>query len=174
MNQPSGSPSKTAIAQSCLEHLDQEIRLLQHYLTISNEIQDRVGAPSTDDGGATENHLEGLSEQTHAVASSREQLRQAMARYLDVPVQQATVRRLAGTLDSPDADSIREKTDQLVELEATIQSLHRTNSLLVRQTIDIYQKIAVGLSHPGSDSVTYSPSGQISVADHSGFLQTDC
>ena len=161
------------LANRCKAHLAQEIELLEKYIEISSSVYENVGSTTTEvpDSDAL---LDSVAGQSQSVSDSRYQLRVDIAEYLDVPVQQATIRVLVEHVDDVDAESIRQQRSKLLELESVIQQQNHTNSLLIRQTMDLYQRIALELTAPKTGAPTYSPSGELTTNNSSTFLQTDC
>jgi len=77
-------------------------------------------------------------------------------------------------LDSNNRQALSSKRDELLELESSIQQQNRTNSFLIRHTIDLYQRIAMELSDQRPSATTYSATGELSCGSTTNLLQTDC
>ncbi|MDG2013523.1 MAG: flagellar export chaperone FlgN, partial [Pirellulaceae bacterium] len=126
----------TAITQQCLNHLSKEVELLQSYITVSTMIHDNLGV-STEALEDENDPLTKLGKHTSQMEKERQQMTTAIAEYLKVPPQQATVRTLMETLDGENKRLLAEKRDELLGLESSIQQQNRTNSFLIRHTIDL-------------------------------------
>ena len=163
----------TAITQQCLSHLSKEAELLQNYIQVSTMIHDNLGV-STEALEDENDPLAKLGKQTAQMEKERLQMTTAIAEYLEVPQQQATVRTLMDTLEGENQRLLTEKRDELLGLEASIQQQNRTNSFLIRQTIDLYQRIAMELSDQRPAATTYSAKGALSSDSTTHLLKTDC
>lgn len=164
---------ETAITQQCLSHLSKETELLQHYIQVSMMIHDNLGV-STEVLEDENDPLAKLGKQTTQMEKERLLMTAAIAQYLGVPEQQATVRTLLDTLGEENRKLLAEKRDELLGLEASIQQQNRTNSFLIRHTIDLYQRIAMELSDQRPAATTYSATGALSSDSTTNLLQTDC
>jgi len=98
----------------------------------------------------------------------------ALSEYLSVPRTQATIRGLLNVISGENAQTISEQRARLLELESSIQKQNRTNSFLIRQSIDLYQRIAIELTDQRPGAPTYSSSGELTPDNSANFLQTDC
>jgi hypothetical protein len=174
MKQKPPSSRDSRIADQCATHLQREIDLLEKHIQISDDINERLGSSVTSEDSKSEEWLGYVAANSGALATERNDLKKAIAEYLGVPVQQATIRRVLSTLGPEHAGLIRQQFEKLFELEALIQKKSRTNSLLIRQTMDLYQRIAVELASPKTAAPTYSPTGELNVNTGSSFLQKDC
>jgi hypothetical protein len=174
MNKRSQFEGEPDIAARCAAHLEREIDLLEQHLSVSNSIHNHLGTSGGDDDTSPDEWLEYAAAQSGALAADRNELRTALARFLDVPLQRATIRLLLSSLDDASASRIRQQVGKLESLESAIRKLSHTNSLLIRQTMDLYQRIAFELSNPGTMAPTYSPSGELTLHEGASFLQKDC
>lgn len=165
--------AEVEITRKCLSHLSNEIELLEQYILVSNAIHENVGvSPSPTDSG--EDQIAALTKQTEALALERERLTVALSAYLSVPRTQATIRGLLKVINGDNARTISQQRERLLELESSIQKKNRTNSFLIRQSIDLYQRIAIELTDQRPGSPTYSSSGELTANNSANFLQTDC
>jgi flagellar biosynthesis/type III secretory pathway chaperone len=166
--------SQARIVSRCEEHLQKEIELLQEHLEASNSIQERLGGKESPDDRYADQWIEYASRKTAALAEERNTLRSLIASFLAVTPQQATVRLLISQLDEPVAAGLKQQFDTIHELDAVIQQRNRTNTLLIRQTMDLYQKIALELASPGPAAHAYTPAGKLAVSECGSFLRKDC
>ncbi|MGI9515713.1 MAG: flagellar export chaperone FlgN [Pirellulaceae bacterium] len=162
-----------SIADQCIDHLAQEIDLLEQYFEVASAIYDQVGA---EDPASTERQqmTEALSSRADQLSLARTKIKTQLAAYLGVPAQQATIRGLAEKLTGEQADTIRGQRARLLELETEIQKQNRTQSFLIRQSMDLYQRIAMELMDQKPGAPTYSSSGQLTANEAANILNTDC
>lgn len=164
---------QTEIATLCLTHLDREVELLKQYIDVSKLIHDNLGV-STDVMDDSPDLIKQLSNRTEAMEKERKQVTAAIANFLSLPESQATIRNLMKRLDSQNRQVLSDKRDELLALESFIQQQNRTNSFLIRQTIDLYQRIAMELSDQRPNATTYSATGELTCDNATNLLQTDC
>jgi len=164
---------ETQITNHCLTHLDKEVALLKQYIDVSKAIHEKLGE-TVDVMDDSPDLMKQLATHTETMEKERVQMTAAIANFLGLPESQATVRNLMKKLDSENRQAISAKRDQLLELESSIQQQNRTNSFLIRQTIDLYQRIAMELSDQRPTATTYSATGELSSGSTTNLLQTDC
>ena len=161
------------IAQLCLEHLDNEITLLQQFIDTSDTINQRIGL-STPDQPSTKELFHSISENAGQLAMARTTLQNQMAAWLGRPGRKVTVRELAAALPAELAEPIETRRRQLLELESAIRSMNRTNSFLIQQSFDLYQRIVAGLAGEAPSAPVYSPKGIVGDLPTGNLLKTDC
>lgn len=161
------------ITARCLTHLDNEVELLKQYIDVSKSIHEKLGE-TTDVMDDSPDLVKQLATRTEAMEKERAQMTAAIASFLELPETQATVRNLMEKLDSNNRQALSSKRDELLELESSIQQQNRTNSFLIRHTIDLYQRIAMELSDQRPSATTYSATGELSCGSTTNLLQTDC
>ena len=166
-------PGEIQIAQHCREHLDNEILLLQQFVETSESINQRVGLRTAEDSSPDE-LFRSISENAGQLALARTALQTEMAAWLGVPGRKVTVRQLAEALPPVLGEPIEARRKQLLELESAIRAMNRTNSFLIQQSFDLYQRIIAGLAGESPASGIYSPKGIVGNLPTGNLLQTDC
>lgn len=160
------------IADFCINHLANEIDLLEQLLQLSQNIHEHVGLRQTDTQ-LSEPLVKATSERSKKLSEDRLRLRDQISSALDLPIQQATIKNLIPFLPDEQSKTVEEQRARLLNLEESVQRQNNTNSLIISQTMDLYQKIACELSGTGSPS-TYSPQGEMAQQNSPNLIQTDC
>ncbi len=167
--------SKHDVARQCITHLSREIELLERYIDFANSIYGQLGLPPTLTESLSGNDpMQSLARQSEQLTRERGELKTVLGDYLGVPADQATVRALLDGLDAGHSQTIRQQRARLKELESTIQKHNRTQSFLIRQSLDLYHQIAMELMDQKPGAPTYSSSGRLSPQDATNILKTDC
>ena len=167
--------SQNELARQCIAHLSREIDLLERYIEFANSIYGQLGLPpEVIDSFNRNDPMQSLSRQSDQLTRERGELKNALGDFLGVPAAQATVRGLLEGLDAQQAQTIQEQRTRLKELESIIQKQNRTQSFLIRQSLDLYHQIAMELMDQKPATPTYSSGGQLSTQDAANILNTDC
>lgn len=166
-------PNENQIARHCEEHLDNEITLLRQFIETSESINQRIGLTPADKP-STDELFRSIANNAEQLALARSALQTEMAAFLGVPGRKVTVRELASALPATLAEPITTRRNQLLELESAIRSMNRTNSFLVQQSFDLYQRIVAGLAGENPSAKVYSPKGIVGDMPTGNLLKTDC
>ena len=162
------------LADRSIEHLDQEIELLQKFIELTSKIQHALGIATTATDQSISEVQESLIADASRLSKARSHLQGLIAEYLNLPAEKASIRKLCELLPPPMADPITERREKIIQLESEIRKLNRTNTLLLQQSLDIYESIIVGITGQKPHSQTYSPTGQLSQQTSGNLVQTDC
>ncbi len=167
-------PNTPRIVGICVSHLDREVSLFKKFIEVSESIQNLVGIHSETPAPAIEKLTQSLKAEADSVSASRAKLQTDLANCLGLRNSQVSVKKLIDSLDGELAQMIAERRAQLLDMESQIRQMNRTNTLILQQSLDLYERIVVGLTGQEISAPTYSASGQLGTADGANLLQTDC
>ena len=174
-NQPTlDSTQANKLADKCRTHLERELAIIQKFVTLSEDIQESLGRSVFPQIDALQNEQQGLVDQAKDIAAHRDQIRQEISQILNQPVRQSTIRRFAECLPEEQAAPLTKLRQDILDLHGQVTQLNQANSMLLQQSIDIYQKILHSLSGQSPHSHTYSASGQVSQDSTISLVSTDC
>ena len=149
------------LVDDCLSHLVAERKLLERFIELSQTLHDSLGRSVFPDINASLPDEKQLASEAATVAEARIQFRRAIADHLGIPESEGSIRKFAETLDKKDAAPLMAERERIFELSKQITQLSESNSLLLRQSVDIYQRLLQSLAGQPVSSPTYSPRGQV-------------
>ncbi len=162
------------IVEKCVAHLDREISLFSRFIEVSQSIQNVVGIHAGAPDAALDEITQSLKQQAGTVAESRQRLQLELSQYLGLTGGRASVKQLIDQLSGQQAEMIATRRTKLLEMESQIRSMNRTNTLILQQSLDLYERIVVGLTGQAVAPPTYSSSGEIGSSSGANLLQTEC
>ena len=134
------------LADKCRTHLELELALIQRFVKLSEEIQESLGKSVFPQIDALQKEQNKLVDQAKHIATDREEIRQEISQLLNLPSQKSTIRRLAACLPAELAAPLTTLRQEILDLHGQVTQLNQANSMLLQQSIDIYQKILLKLS----------------------------
>jgi len=170
------NPATSQLTRKCLGHLKTEIGLLEEFLQRTNSIFDSFGSDEPIGEAENQQWQVAMAEKSKKQETARNTVRTLIEKALGVSSHQATVRTLIDALpeDNNDVKELVTRRQQLLDLELEIQKQNRTNSMLIRQSVDLFQRIALEMTDQKPALPTYSPTGELTDNGSSTFMQTDC
>ncbi len=155
-------------------HLDAELATLRKFVDLVKDIKESLGTAPRSDLMQFEHVRQQLAGDAATLATQRQRLQARIADSLGLPFEHATVRRLIESLPESLAAGLIERRQKLLDTHDVIGQLTRSNVLLLRQSMDLYQAILVNLTGGNATPTTYTATGQMHAKPLGNLVQRDC
>ena len=158
----------------CINHLKSESALLADLVTVSNSIRELLGRYDNATSETLLGEQERLQSALRQMEVHRTSLRERIARTLDIPIDQSKISEVQKRVPASMRDRIESLRSDIHESVEKIQSLTRINTLLLQQSVDIYERLLLAVSGGAPESQVYSPHGQLNQGLSGNVVQTKC
>jgi len=138
---------------------------LKHFIDVCKSIRSVLGnsdEETIDKLMAEQKEIESRAKTIH---KDRQDLRHQIALFLGEPDSQASIREIEEELGPPISVEIEQLRKEIENSIAEIQSLSSTNTVLLQQTVDIFQRLIMAVSGKPPATQTYTNHGTL----HSHF-----
>lgn len=174
MSSSQGAKAAEGVALACLAHLEQEEAMLSATLEKLRAV--RSALMHGDLSALTRT----LAEQRHTALAATElykaraQLRQRITGVAGAPEGRVTISRLSQCVTEPLATRLISQRKRLSDMAKEVDRLNRGNMSLVRQSLDLLERLLSSLTGTDENSDRYSPSGQREQRRYGSIFQARC
>lgn len=162
------------LGNDCVAHLEKEAESLRKFLEHALAVQESVVNGDTGDEEKLNRKQELLEAAAAALQRERLAIHEKIGQMIGKPVEATSIRTLAKHVEPALADRLMEHRQIILDLTQSIESANRTNFMLIRQTIDLQQRLHLAITGQNPAAQTYGSSGQLNRATESAIIQTEC
>jgi len=162
------------LALVCLAHFEREEAMLDASLESLRAVRESLVKANPEELNEAIQRQQRAAHSAAELAQARRQLRGRMGQVLGVPAEQVSLRMLAERVSGEVQERLWRCRERLAAMAREIERVNRGNIGLVRQSMDLMERLLESLGGEGGGTSRYTSRGEMESGGSGSFLQTQC